>query len=149
MDRFTARPRRSPTPGTNSTAPRASKLAPQPILPKTTPSATATIWCPGLTSIAAQGYEFQYGYVPSSNIDLVKTLRVLFVKETEFAYEPGRDAISSVTNRIGFNHERLLSQYGYAINADGQRTARTTTHGGDTFTDCLWLRPRHRRPHQL
>ena len=86
---------------------------------------------------AAQGYEFRYGYVPHSNSDPVKTLHALLVKETELTYEPGRDAIASVTNRVGFNHDQLLSQYGYAINADGQRISRTTTHGGDTFTDVF------------
>ena len=94
-----------------------------------------------LDLIAAQGYEFRYGYLPHSTSDLVKTLRALFVKETEFTYEPGRDAIASVTNRIGFNHDRLLSQYGYAINADGQRISRTTTHGGHTFTDAFGFDP--------
>ena len=94
-----------------------------------------------LDLIAAQGYEFRYGYLPHSTSDLVKTLRALFVKETEFAYEPGRDAIASVTNRVGFNHEQMLSQYGYAINADGQRTTRTTTHGGVTFTDSFGYDP--------
>ena len=71
----------------------------------------------------------------------MKTLRALFVKETELAYEPGRDAIASVTNRVGFNHDQLLSQYGYAIDADGQRISRTTTHGGETFTDVFGFDP--------
>ena len=91
--------------------------------------------------IAAQGYEFQYGYLPHSTTDRVKTLRALFVKETGLAYEPGRDAIASITNRVGFNHDQLLSQYGYATNADGQRTSRTTTHGDDTFTDTFGFDP--------
>ena len=71
----------------------------------------------------------------------MKTLRALFVKETEFTYEPGRDAIASAINRVGFNHDKLLSQYGYAINADGQRISRTTTHGGATFTDAFGYDP--------
>ena len=87
--------------------------------------------------IAAEGYEFHCGYLPHSTSDLVKTVSVFFAKETELTYEPGRDAIASVSSRVGFNHDRLLSQYGYAIDADGQRTARTTAHGGDTFTDVL------------
>ena len=94
-----------------------------------------------LDLIAAQGYEFQYGYLPNSTTDRVKTLRALFVKETELAYEPGRDAIASVTNRIGLNHDQLLSRYGYAINADSQRISRTTTHGGVTFTDAFGYGP--------
>ena len=71
----------------------------------------------------------------------MKTLSALFVKETELTYEPGRDAIASVTNRVGLNHDKLLSQYGYAINADGQRISRTTTHGGATFTDAFGYDP--------
>ena len=71
----------------------------------------------------------------------MKTLSALFVKETELTYEPGRDAIASVTNRVGLNHDKLLSQYGYAINADGQRISRTTTHGGETFTDAFGFDP--------
>ena len=71
----------------------------------------------------------------------MKTLSALFVKETELTYEPGRDAIASVTNRVGLNHDKLLSQYGYAINADGQRISRTTTHGGATFTDAFGFDP--------
>ena len=88
-----------------------------------------------LDLIAAQGYEFQYGYLPHSTSDRVKTLRALFLKETELAYEPGRDAIASITNRVGFNHDQLLSQYGYVINADGQRTSRKTISSGKAFTD--------------
>ena len=94
-----------------------------------------------LDLIAARGYEFRYGYLPHSTSDRVKTLSALFVKETELTYEPGRDAIASVTNRVGLNHDQLLSQYGYAINADGQRISRTTTHGGHTFTDVFGFDP--------
>ena len=83
----------------------------------------------------------QAHYLPHSTSDRVKTLRALFVKETELTYEPGRDAIASITNRGGFHHDQLLSQYGYAINADGQRISRTTTHGDVTFTDAFGYDP--------
>ena len=71
----------------------------------------------------------------------MKTISTFFVKETELTYEPGRDAIAGITNHIGFNHDQLLSRYGYAINADGQRISRTTTHGDVAFTDAFGYDP--------
>ena len=71
----------------------------------------------------------------------MKTLRASLVKETEFTYEPCRDAIASVTNRVELNHGQLPSQNVYTANADGHRTARTTVHGDQTFTDAFGYDP--------
>ncbi len=84
-----------------------------------------------LESVHGHGYWFDYAYEPNSTTDRLKTLTAPFVKQTEFTYERGRDTIASVSNRVGFNLDKVVSQYDYAIDADGKRVARITNIGDD------------------
>ncbi len=94
-----------------------------------------------LSNVAAQGYWFEYDYLENSTTDRLHKTRAPFIKETEWTYEPGRDTITSVTNRVGFHLDQQLSQYTYENNADAQRTARTSTQAGNEWTDHFTYDP--------
>ncbi len=84
-----------------------------------------------LANVHALGYWFDYAYEPNSTTDRVKTLTAPFVKQTEYSYESGRDAIVSVSNRVGFQLDEELSRFTYTNNKDGQRIARETLREDD------------------
>ncbi len=50
----------------------------------------------------AQGYQYGYAYEPNSTSDRVNTLTAPFLKQTVYSHESGRDALISVSNRVGF-----------------------------------------------
>ena len=54
-----------------------------------------------LDSVSALNYHFSYGYVPNSTTDRLETTTAMFVKQTEYTYEPGRDTLTNVTNKVG------------------------------------------------
>ncbi len=85
-----------------------------------------------LAHVQAHRYWFYYGYEPNSTSDRVKSLTAPFLKQTTIAYEPGRDTIVSVSNRVGFQLNQEISRFTYSNNVNGQRVARDTFRGGDT-----------------
>ncbi len=84
-----------------------------------------------LANVHAQGYWFDYAYEPNSTTDRVKTLTAPFLKQTVYTYEPGRDALISVSNRVGFQLTEEISRFTYTNNKDGQRIARETLREDD------------------
>ncbi len=84
-----------------------------------------------LANVHAQGYWFDYAYEPNSTTDRVKTLTAPFLKQTVYTHEPGRDALISVSNRVGFQLTEEISRFTYTNNKDGQRIARETLREDD------------------
>ncbi len=97
-----------------------------------------------LDNVHAQGYWFDYAYEPNSTTDRVKTLTAPFLKQTVYSHEPGRDALISVSKRVGFQLTEEISRFTYTNNKDGQRIARETLREGkddDGYVDRFLYDP--------